>query len=148
MGVTSAVPDTQFGQTARRKARKKALDILFEADLRNDTVDNVIARKAEHWESSAVLPDYALTILDGVQNHREAIDDLLRTYAEGWQLERMPGVDRNILRIAIFELMYQPDIPDPVAIDEAVALAKELSTDDSPTFINGLLGRLQLLKGA
>ena len=92
------------------------------------------------------VPEYAVDLVEGVTGRRDRIDELLTTYAEGWTLDRMPAVDRNILRVAIYELLWRDDIPDAVAIDEAVDLAKELSTDESPRFVNGLLGRLQLLK--
>jgi N utilization substance protein B len=87
-----------------------------------------------------------VTLVEGVTQHRERIDNLLRTYAEGWELDRMPAVDRAILRLAVFELLYQDDVPDGVAIDEAVELAKQLSTDESPAFVNGLLAKILAMK--
>jgi N utilization substance protein B len=126
---------------ARSKARKRALDVLFEADLRGtDPVDTL-----EGWVSRADPPvqDYAQRLVRGVVEHRQRIDDLLTDYAEGWTLDRMPPVDRAVLRVAVYELLWCDDIPDAVAIDEAVELAKALSTDDSPTFVNGILGRLR-----
>lgn len=130
--------------TARRKARKRALDILFEADVRGEDPNSIVEVRRARAEPP--VADYTVALVDGVGVHRERIDELLRTYSEGWSLERMPAVDRNILRVGIFELLYADDVPDPVAIDEAVALARELSTDDSPKFINGILGRLQIVK--
>jgi N utilization substance protein B len=131
-------------RSARRKARKRALDILYESDLRGT---DVLATAADRLkQSDPPVPEYAVDLVEGVTAHRERIDELLTTYAEGWTLDRMPAVDRNILRVAIYELLWNDDVPDPVAIDEAVDLAKELSTDESPRFVNGLLGRIQLLK--
>lgn len=129
---------------ARSKARKRALDILFESEMQRLDTGGSLAARIE----SAVPPlnEYAIQLVEGVIAHRERIDELLTTYSEGWTLDRMPGVDRNVLRIGAFEVLYCPDVPDPVAIDEAVKLAGELSTDESPGFVNGLLGRLQELK--
>lgn len=129
---------------ARSKARKRALDLLFEADQRGVAVLELMAGRLV--QADTVLPEYAVTLVEGVQAHRERIDELLSTYSQGWELSRMPAVDRQILRIATFELLWADDVPDAVAVDEAVELAKSLSTDDSPTFVNGLLGRLLRLK--
>jgi transcription antitermination protein NusB len=128
---------------ARRRARKRALDVLYEADLRGlpatEVLTAYIARleepKPEH------LP-YAVTLVEGVVVHADRIDELIASYAEGWTLERMPPVDRNLARIAVFELLWMDEIDDAVAITEAVELAKQLSTDDSPRFLNGVLGRI------
>ena len=130
--------------SARTKARKRAIDLLFEADLRGtDAVSTAADRLAD--PDRPVQP-YALTLIEGVATHRDRIDELVTTYAEGWTLSRMPGVDRAIIRTAIYELMWMDDVPDAVVIDEAVELAKTLSTDDSPKFVNGLLGRLLKVK--
>jgi N utilization substance protein B len=131
-------------RSARRKARKRALDILYESDLRG--TDVLATAKDRLAQADPPVPEYAVDLVEGVTERRARIDELLTTYAEGWALDRMPPVDRNILRVAIYELLWRDDIPDPVAIDEAVDLARELSTDESPRFVNGLLGRLQLLK--
>ena len=131
-------------RSARRKARKRALDILFEADVRG-TEPLAIARD-RLAQADPPVPDYAITLVEGVTERRLRLDELISTYAEGWTIERMPAVDRNLLRLGIYELLFRPDIPDAVAIDEAVDLARELSTDESPRFVNGLLGRLQLVK--
>jgi N utilization substance protein B len=129
---------------ARSKARKRALDLLFEAEQRRL---DVLALMAERLvQTDAVLPEYAVTLVEGVQSHRERIDELLSTYSQGWALTRMPAVDLQILRIATYELLWADDVPDAVAVDEAVELARSLSTDDSPSFVNGLLGRLLRLK--
>jgi N utilization substance protein B len=93
-----------------------------------------------------VVPEYAATIVEGVVTNRERIDELLSTYAQGWTLERMPAVDRAVLRLGAWELLYNDEVPDAVAIDEAVELARTLSTDESPGFVNGLLARLLSLK--
>jgi N utilization substance protein B len=130
--------------SARRKARKRALDVLYESDIRCEDPHKVIEFRQTRNEPP--VAEYTLALVNGVCDRRERIDELLSTYAEGWSLARMPVVDRNILRLAVYELMWCDDIPDPVAIDEAVSLAKELSTDESPGFINGLLGKLQLVK--
>jgi transcription antitermination protein NusB len=129
---------------ARSKARKRALDLLFEADQRGIDPLTLIAERA--GKTDPPLAEYAITLVEGVQAHRTRIDELLATYSQGWIVERMPAVDRQILRIGTFELLWCDDVPDAVAVDEAVELAKALSTDDSPSFVNGLLGRLLQLK--
>lgn len=130
--------------SARSKARKRAVDILFESDLRGtDPVSTAADRIAD---PDRPLQPYAITLVEGVSSHRDRIDELVSTYAEGWSLARMPGVDRAIIRVAVYELMWVDDVPDAVVIDEAVELAKSLSTDESPKFVNGLLGRLVKVK--
>ncbi|GIF99839.1 hypothetical protein Cci01nite_49330 [Catellatospora citrea] len=128
---------------ARRKARKRALDVLYEADLRDLPVRTVLAAYLERMESPRPehLP-YAISLAEGVNEHLDTIDETIATFAEGWTIDRMPVVDRNLARIAVYELLFVPEIDDPVAITEAVELARELSTDDSPRFLNGLLGRI------
>ncbi|TML29598.1 MAG: transcription antitermination factor NusB [Actinobacteria bacterium] len=129
--------------SARRKARKRALDVLYEADLRDAAIlDTLTAAVARTEPPRPPYLDYTVTLVEGVAAHRDRIDELIGSYAEGWTLERMPPVDRNLARIAVFELLYAEDIDDPVAISEAVELAKQLSTDDSPRFLNGVLGRI------
>ena len=132
--------------SARTKARKLALDILFAAELREERPTAVLeARGRPNQDELAEYP-HAVRLIEGVQERLERIDELLATYATGWTLERMPVVDRNILRMGVFELLWVDDVPDGVAVSEAVALATELSTDESPRFVNGLLSRLQELK--
>jgi N utilization substance protein B len=131
-------------RTARGKARKRALDVLYEADLRG--IDPMITVADRLAQADPPVPDYAVELVEGVTARRARIDELIATYSEGWTIDRMPPVDRNLLRIAIFELLWCDEVPDAVAISEAVDLAKDLSTDESPRFVNGLLGRLQLLK--
>ena len=129
---------------ARSKARKRALDVLFEAELRGLPVLDVLAERAA--DENPPLPGYAAELVRGVHAHQQRIDELLAAYAEGWTLDRMPAVDRNVLRIGAFELLWADDIPDAVAISEAVRLARDLSTEGSPAFVNGLLARLLDLK--
>ena len=129
---------------ARSKARKRALDILFEADVRSVPVLELLDERTA--AADPPVSGYAAELVRGVQEHREQIDRLLAAHAHGWTLDRMPAVDRSILRIGAFELLWQDDVPDAVAISEAVALAGELSTDESSAFVNGLLGRLLELK--
>jgi len=125
---------------ARSKARKRALDVLFEADQRGLDPLHVLAERVRRAEPP--IAEYTVEIVEGVVANRERIDELLSTYAQGWTLDRMPGVDRSLLRMSAWELLYNDDVPDAVAIDEAVELAKTLSTDESPRFVNGVLGRV------
>jgi transcription antitermination protein NusB len=129
---------------ARSKARKRALDLLYEAELRGEPVLELLDQRAA--EASPPVVPYAAQLVRGVQEHRERIDELLAAHAEDWTLDRMPAVDRNILRIGVYELLWADDVPDGVAISEAVQLARSLSTDASPAFVNGLLARLLELK--
>jgi N utilization substance protein B len=130
--------------SARGKARNRALDVLFEAEQRSVSPFDVLRARRERTDQ--IVNPYTLEIVEGVVSLQPAIDEFLETYSQGWTLERMPSVDRIILRIGTWELLYNDDVPDGVAVSEAVALAKTLSTDESPSFINGLLGRLQQLK--
>ena len=129
---------------ARSKARKRALDVLFEAELRQQPVLDVLAERAA--DEVPPLPAYAAELVRGVREHQERIDELIAGNAQGWTLERMPAVDRNLLRIGAYELLWADDVPDAVAISEAVQLARDLSTEGSPAFVNGLLARLLELK--
>ncbi|HEV2371198.1 MAG TPA: transcription antitermination factor NusB [Streptosporangiaceae bacterium] len=129
---------------ARSKARKRALDVLFEAELRSEPVLEVLSDRPPG--ENPPVPAYAADLVRGVAAHAERIDALLSEHAQGWALERMPAVDRNILRMATYELLWADDVPDAVAISEAVQLARDLSTDASPAFVNGLLARLLELK--
>jgi transcription antitermination protein NusB len=129
---------------ARSKARKRALDVLFEAELRDRPALEVLAERAA--DEIPPLPGYAADLVRGVVAHQERIDELLAEYAQGWALERMPAVDRNLLRIGTYELLWADDVPDAVAISEAVQLARDLSTEGSPAFVNGLLAHLLELK--
>jgi len=129
---------------ARSKARKRALDILFEAEQRDWPVLGLLAERISL--GSPPVPGYAADLVRGVAAHAARIDELISQYAEGWTLDRMPAVDRNLLRIGAYELLWADDIPDAVAISEAVQLARDLSTEGSPAFVNGLLARLLELK--
>ncbi len=129
---------------ARSKARKRALDILFEAEIRASPPLAVLDERTT--AASPPVSAYADELVRGVTAHLSRIDELLAAHAEGWVLDRMPAVDRNVLRIGTFELLWQDDVPDAVVISEAVQLARDLSTDSSPSFVNGLLARLLELK--
>lgn len=129
---------------ARTKARKRALDLLFEADQRAS--DPLALLRERLPAADPPIAEYTVTLVDGVVAHRERIDELLSTYSHGWTLDRMPSVDLQLLRLGVFELLWNDEVPDAVAIDEAVELARSLSTDESPSFINGLLGRIVQLK--
>ena len=129
---------------ARSKARKRALDVLFEAEVRGEPVLTLLDERVA--DASPPVSPYAAELVRGVQAHRERIDELLAAYAQDWTLNRMAAVDRNVLRIGTYELLWADDVPDGVAISEAVALARDLSTDASPAFVNGLLARIQTLK--
>jgi N utilization substance protein B len=134
--------------SARSKARKRALDALYEADIRGESATDVLAATTQRRsdEGQAAMNAYVTEVVEGVTAHREYIDELLGSYSMGWSLERMPAVDRAILRIGTYELLWRDDVPDAVAIAEAVALAQELSTEESSSFVNGLLGRILELK--
>lgn len=125
---------------ARSKARKRALDVLYESDVRG--VDALRTLSERVALADPPVNDYTIELVEGVQANRGRIDRILSDYAEGWTLERMPDVDRAVLRIGVYELLVRDEIPDAVAIDEAVELAKTLSTDESPRFVNGVLGRV------
>ncbi|QGQ19363.1 transcription antitermination factor NusB [Cellulomonas sp. JZ18] len=131
---------------ARTKARKRALDVLFEADQRGVAVGELLARRVVEPGAETALPQYSVDIVEGVLAHLERIDEVLATHAHGWTIARMPAVDRALLRVGTWEILYNDDVPDAVAVDEAVHLARELSTDESPSFVNGLLGRIVELK--
>lgn len=131
--------------SARTKARKRALDMLFQSEVREVPLSEIIEAEATR---AAGEPDrlsswlYAREIVDGVNDHSQHIDELISTYALGWSLERMPNVDRAALRLASWEILYNPDVPLAVAIDEAVELVKLYSTDDSGRFVNGVLSKI------
>ncbi|MFC9461175.1 transcription antitermination factor NusB [Streptomyces sp. NPDC056637] len=134
---------------ARNTARKRAFQILFEADQRGVDVQTVLADWIRLSRSDTRQPpvsEYTMELVEGYARKTARIDDLIAQYAVGWTLDRMPVVDRNILRLGAYELVWVDDTPDAVVLDEAVQLAKEFSTDDSPAFVNGLLGRFKDLK--
>jgi N utilization substance protein B len=131
--------------SARTKARKRALDILFQADVRGDAVPTVLAAEAKRAANEPAREAswlYAREIVDGVIDNRDAIDEQITTFAKDWSLARMPAVDRAVLRIGVWEILYNDEVPVAVAIDEAVELAKEFSTDDSGSFVHGVLARI------
>ena len=129
--------------SARRKARKRALDFLYEADIRSARAIDLLESRGEIELSER---DYVLELLLGVETNALKIDELITTYAQGWDMDRMPAIDRNILRIALFEILFKNDLDDQVAASEAVEIATELSTEDSAKYINGVLGRIIILK--
>lgn len=126
--------------SARTKARKRALDVLFASELRSENPVEALERAIAEGEGPT--NDYTSTLVRGVVEHQARIDELLASYSEGWSLERMPAVDRNVLRLGVFEVLYAGDVPDAVAVTEAMALVRELSTDESPAFVNGVLGNI------
>lgn len=126
---------------ARSKARKRALDILFASELRSE--DPVMALERAIDAGEGPTNDYTSTLVRGVVEHLDRIDEVLTTYSKGWTLARMPAVDRNVLRIGVYELLWgDEDVPETVAVSEALHLVQDLSTDDSPAFVNGLLGSI------
>ena len=131
---------------ARSKARKRALDVLYEADQRGTAVLDTLRDRIAL--SDPPVPEYAVTLVEGVVAHQVRIDELLETYAQEWTVDRFPAVDLAVLRIGTYELLWCDEVPDAVAVSEAVALAASLSTDESPAFVNGLLARLLQLKPA
>jgi transcription antitermination protein NusB len=128
---------------ARSKARKRALDFLYEADIRNISAKEVFAQRGATELSQE---PYVSELISGVTEHIGKIDELIITYAQGWDMDRMPPIDRNILRIALFEILWGNQIPFQVAADEAVELGKVLSTDESSAYINGVIGRIIKIK--
>jgi N utilization substance protein B len=131
---------------ARSKARKRALDVLFECEVRGLPLGATLDERVLAAEPP--VNDYTVELIRGVAEHQQRIDELLTTYAQGWSLERMPIVDRNALRIGVFEILYVDGVPDAVAISEAMTLVRDLSTDDSPAFVNGVLATILRDKAA
>ena len=123
---------------ARSKARKRAVDVLYEADVRGRDRLAVLRDRIE--TANPPVPEHTVRLVEGVAEHAARIDALIEAHASNWSLDRLPDVDRAILRMAVFELLWADDVPDVVVIDEAVELAKALSTDDSPAYVNGVLG--------
>ena len=134
--------------SARSKARKQSLDILYEADIRGTLPLDILAVRdiTEEGPDARPIREYTREIITGVSQHRRKIDELIATYAQGWDMDRLPAVDRNIMRLALFEILWSPQLDDAIAIDEALSLAKELSTDESAGYIHGVLGRISSLK--
>ena len=132
--------------SARSKARKRAVDVLFEASQRGLDPVSLLADRIVESGTQSSLPQYAADIVEGVTAQLGRIDEAIETYAQGWALDRMPAVDLAVLRVGTWEILCNEEVDDPVAIDEAVELARLLSTDESPAFVNGLLGRIARLK--
>ena len=134
--------------SARSKARKQALDLLYETDIRGtNLVETLVARDIPaEGPDARPIREYTKELVNGVSDNRRKIDELITTYAQGWDMDRLPAVDRNILRLGIYEILWSTDVPMSVAIDEALVLAKELSSDDSSKYIHGVLGRIARIK--
>ena len=134
--------------SARSKARKHSLDILYEADIRKSDPLAIIETRLGISDDAELPPvrDYTKELVTGVTEHKRKIDELIATYIQGWDLDRLAAVDRNILRLGIYEIIWSDEVADPIAIDEAISLAQELSTDDSSNFIHGLLGKISAIK--
>jgi N utilization substance protein B len=130
--------------SARSKARKRALDVLYESEVRGLPVGGTLADRVA--DNDPPVNEFTVALVEGVSKHIDQIDELLSAHSVGWTLDRMPAVDRNILRIGAYELLFDEQVPDVVAVSEAVSLARDLSTDESPAFVNGLLARLLQLK--
>jgi transcription antitermination protein NusB len=132
--------------SARSKARKRALDILFECEVRGIGLGETLDERVIAGEPP--VNEYTVTLIRGVVEHQARIDELVSTYAQGWSLDRMPTVDRNALRLGVYEILYVDEVPDAVAVSEAMNLVRDLSTDDSPAFVNGVLGSITATKVA
>lgn len=134
--------------SARSKARKQALDLLYETDIRGtNLVETLISRDVPaEGPDARPIRDYTKELVNGVSENRRKIDELITTYAQGWDMDRLPAVDRNILRLGIYEILWAKDVPTSVAIDESLVLAKELSSEDSSKYIHGVLGRIASIK--
>jgi len=134
--------------SARSKARKQSLDLLYEGDIRGQSPADLLALRdvVEEGPDARPIREYTKELIAGILENRRKIDELISTYAQGWDMDRLPAVDRNILRLGIYEILWCKDLADAVAIDEALNLAKELSTDDSATYIHGVLGRIASIK--
>jgi N utilization substance protein B len=134
--------------SARSKARKQALDLLYETDIRGTNLQETLVARDIPADGPDARPirEYTRELVNGVSDNRRKIDELITTYAQGWDMDRLPAVDRNILRLGIYEILWSTSVPTSVAIDEALDLAKELSSDDSSKFIHGVLGRIASIK--
>jgi N utilization substance protein B len=124
--------------SARSKARKRALDLIYASEMRERSPLDALEEQA----AAGPVNDYTVALVHGVDEHRARLDEVIASYAQGWSLARMPAVDRNVLRLATFEVLYVDDVPDAVAVSEALNLVRELSTDESPAFVNGVLGNI------
>ena len=124
--------------SARSKARKRALDLIYAAEMRGTSPIDAL----EEMQTAGQVNEYTVRLVHGVDEHRARIDEVIASYAQGWSLARMPAVDRNVLRLGTYEVLFEDDVPDPVAVSEAVNLVRDLSTDESPAFVNGVLGHI------
>lgn len=141
------MPDRRADR-GRHQARKRAVDLLFESEAKGLTPAEIADARtalAEKDPDVSALNPYTVTVARGVTEHAAHVDDLISAHLQGWTLDRLPAVDRAILRVAVWELLHAEDVPEPVAVDEAVELAKQLSTDESPAFVNGVLGQVMLV---
>jgi N utilization substance protein B len=134
--------------SARSKARKQALDLLYEADIRGSSAFELLQSRdvLEEGPDARPIRDFTKDLITGISTNSRKIDELITTYAQGWDMDRLPAVDRNILRLAIYEIVWSTDLADGIAIDEALTLAKELSTDESASYIHGVLGKISSIK--
>lgn len=134
--------------SARSKARKQSLDLLYEADIRGASAIELLALRdvVEDGPDARPIREFTRELIAGVSENKRKIDELITTYAQGWDMDRLPAVDRNILRLGIYEIVWSSDLDDGIAIDEALTLAKELSTDESAGYIHGVLGRISSIK--
>ena len=134
--------------SARSKARKQTLDLLYEADIRGASAADLLTLRdvVEEGPDARPIRDFTKVLVAGVTDNKRKIDELIATYAQGWDMDRLPAVDRNILRLGIYEIVWSSDLDDGIAIDEALTLAKELSTDESAGYIHGVLGRISSIK--
>ncbi|RIK15899.1 MAG: transcription antitermination factor NusB [Acidobacteria bacterium] len=131
---------------ARTKARKRALELLYEAEQRGVNVGTLLEERVAAPTTQHPLPEYAVQLVRGVLERWAQIEEILTTYSQGWSVERMAAVDRAALRLGVWEILWNDEVPDTVAIAEAVSLVEALSTDDSPRFVNGLLARVAEIK--
>jgi len=134
--------------SARSKARKQTLDLLYEADIRGASAADLLALRdvVEEGPDARPIREFTKTLIAGVTDNKRKIDELITTYAQGWDMDRLPAVDRNILRLGIYEIVWTPELAEGIAIDEALTLAKELSTEESAGSIHGVLGKISQIK--
>lgn len=129
---------------SRTKSRRKAAEILYEADIRADSIAETLSRVRS--QGIGTYNDFTLEIVEGVHSNLSSIDDIINTYSEGWKIDRMPSLDKALARIGVFELLFRDDIPDEASISEIVSLAGEMSTEQSPQFLNGLLAKISSVR--
>lgn len=136
--------------SARSKARKQTLDLLYESDIRSSDLLELLAARniVEEGPDARPIREYTKYLIEGIYAHKRKIDELIATYAQGWDMDRLPAVDRNILRLGIYEILWMEELDDSIVIDEALTLAKDLSTDDSAGYIHGVLGRIASIKSS